>query len=313
MKKTGESLLSRWLLSLVILLAACSNGFGQGFYKPIFPGSPISTISPERIISTAGGGFTLPMHDGDHAPLAWTQAGANGNTLATKHTEPSFSQVQAFVVTNDGNYVVLDTTFNDLSPSQHFLKLSWYDFNGTLLLTRNYTIDPLRGYAGNGKLISDDNGNLYVVGLFTNAINKQLYYAIKFDAGGDIIWQLPLSNVNGGTLKINGLTLSKDGSILLDYTPNLGGGRHVFRKDINTGLEWDKLVISAQINMPIAGDATGGTIICEMEKIIYSDAIQSVTWTIDMRTLLNDQSVTDAYYCMAVTGGWVFIAQSNSS
>ena len=251
---------------LLLFLVVSSRSFGQGFYKPIFPGSAISTISPERIICTAGGGFTLPMHDVDHAPLAWTQADANGNTLTTKHTEPVFSQVQTFVVTNDGNYVVLDTTFNDLSPGQHFLKLSWYDFNGALLLTRNYIVDPLRGYGGFGKLISDDSGNLYAAGLFTNAINQQLYYAIKFDAAGDIIWQLPLTNVNGGSLKINGLTLSRDGSVLLDYTPNIGGGRHVFRKDINTGAEWDKTVNSSQIDMPIAGNASGGTFICEMEK-----------------------------------------------
>lgn len=313
MKKTckissGTLPLCHWLPTVLIIMFSTAMASGQGFFKAV--NTPcLCTISPERILCLPGGEFVLPMHDVDHGPIAWAQVDANGNKIFSKFKNLSLSQVQTFVVTNDGNYLIADTTFNQAAPSQHFLKLSWYDFNGSLLQTQNYIVDPIRGYDGRGKIISDDVGNFYFAGMFTNATNQTMAYAIKFDPNGNILWQAPLMVTWSS---INTLVLAQDGSLLIDYS-NVSGARDVLRKDLNTGQAWSIPIGSTQQSLPMAGDANGNVVLCTNANIFFTNAAQTVTWTKSMPTLLNDPSALFANFCMPVTGGWFFFTTTLTS
>lgn len=293
-------------LTLCLCLLFQIQAFGQGFYQeyhPLFNG----TRAPERILLLPGGNFGLPIDDSGGGPIAWLETDANGNTVSLiQNNTPLFSQ--NLVVTNDRNYVLMDTTFNPSAPSQHFLRLQWRTFGNVVLQTQLYTIDPLRGYSGIGKIISDDNGNFYVVGLFTNANNDMLLYGIQFDAAGNIVWQAPLNTaVPSGFTKISHLELTLDGSLLIEYSGgSTGSQQYVLRKNISTGQEWSLPGLS-----PMGGDASGGTLYTSGNGVNFANAAQSILWHVDFNTLFNESGSVYPYRYVPVSGGWIIVASIN--
>lgn len=302
----------QWLTAAIMLLLSCTGTFAQGFYKEynaLFNG----IRAPERILSLAGGEYGLPIDNAGDAPIAWLRTDASGNQIALSQSVPNLSSTQCMVVTNDGDYLIVDSTFNAGNPAQHLLKLEWFDFSHNSLSVKTYTIDPLRGYYGQGKVISDDAGNFYVAGLFSNANNQYMLYTIQFDAVGNVLWQAPISNTAlDGFSDVDGLFLGKDGSLLVQYRSGFSGAqRYVARIDPATGQEWQVQLPAVATGEKYAVDGTGNTLLFKSNTVSVMDAAQNIAWTNGINTLLNESGSIIANFFMPVNGGWVGIGSVN--
>jgi uncharacterized repeat protein (TIGR01451 family) len=303
---------NRWLPTAILILLFCTGAFAQGFYEyysDLFNG----LRAPERILCLPGGEYGLPISEPEGDLIAWVRTDASGNQLTITQSNPNISTTQCMVVTNDGNYLIVDTSFNNAAPTQHLLKLEWFDFGKNSLAVTTHTIDPLRGYYGNGKVISDDAGNFYVAGLFSNATNQFQLYVIQFDATGNLLWQAPVNNaVLDGFSDVDGLFLGADGSLIVQYHSGFNGTqRFVARVAPLSGQQWQVQLPAIGTGEKYAVNTNGQTLIYNNGNISEVDGSANPLWTNNINTLLNDNNTITPHYLMAVDGGWVGIASLN--
>lgn len=292
----------------VWLLIACFLGSflpaqAQGFYKE-YPLLFNGLMTPERIVTTPGGGYILPVSDKSNGRIAWVETDANGTQIALRQTiVPPANRGADYVVTNDGNYVSVDSSFNPATPFKHDLQLRWYDFNHNLLQTRTYAIDPLYGSNREAKIISDQDGHLHVGGDFITAQGSHRFFIIEFDALGNTIGQTSfLPSTFSFYTQVLGLQLTPDGNYLLNYLLSQTGATYwITRTNAQTGAN---LHLNTGPDVVAGGDANGNTMYYALSQLKFTSFDQSSTWTQNLGSLR-------PYFIMAVDGGWLLVLNQN--
>ena len=296
-----------WLL-IACFLGSFLSAHAQGFYKeypPLFNG----LMAPERIVTTAGGGYILPVSDEDNGRIAWVATDANGVQLTLRQTiVPPANRGADFLVTNDGNYVNVDSSFNAATPSKHDLQLRWYDFNHNLLQTRTYTIDPQYGSNSDAQLISDQDGHLHVAADFVDGQGNSRIYLLEFDALGNLLYQSFITPPSFSFFtQINELQLTPDGSYLVRYLLNQTGATFwVSRKDRISGMEqsWP-----ADQGTLMAGAANNRVLLYKQNGLNFFS--QGNTWTKTLAAITADPTTATPIFMMAVDGGWLLVVRVN--
>lgn len=304
------------LLLLIALLATHSVSFAQGFYKEyhdLFNG----VRSAERILEMPGGGYALPITDAyldfsNQNNMAYLTTDATGNQATLDQAQIFMSSIMTGMVTNNGNILLADTTFNPSTPSLHNLRLRWQTFSNQLLLDLQYQIAPGWGYIGNGKLISDDAGNLFLAAPCINSSNGIRIFVLKFDAAGNVLWQLELAGTHSPTsnLSVFNMVIAKNEScLLLDYTDG-SNIQHFYSRNLNTNQEME---IHFTPNAPLQSMAAvddGSFAMMNGLNLTAFGPDMATTWTRDLPTLLNETVNIVSHYVMPVTNGWLGVISS---
>ncbi len=292
---------------LVCFVSLGSTVSAQGFYEEyVYFYGDVST--PERILCLPGGGYGLPISRGA-GRAGWVETDANGNAIVFKDAYPSEPGLDLSVINQD-NYVVLDTTFNPAAPSQHKMKLTWFDFDYNILQTITYDPDPQRGLTGAGLIITDTAGHFHIAALYSNAQNQTAVYIFHIDENGSLLAQ-HTADVPGnlGLLSFTSLEIANDGAYLLGYTLDpFGGGNFITRVNTAGGSNWSSPSQADAVGYNPNGDLLLGN----GTSLTFTNASQSTVATIPFSTYFSDLALGSTLQDIVWDGdGWIVVYTPN--
>ncbi len=177
------------------------NSLGNILWQDVYFGTTLGYYVGKKIlVDSLGFVYVTGVHDRSIVTLKYNSSGirqwAKFYTSVGGNSEP----YDMFLDNSGHIYVTGSTNFNDM------VTIKYNSFGDTLWVKT--LIGPSNGYDCGKAVIVDNNGNVYVTGVITNASNNEDCITIKYNQSGSIVWQSIYNG--GGTYQDAGIDIGFD-------------------------------------------------------------------------------------------------------